>query len=195
MYLINVFRKCGISLLRRIISLFILLGIFTYAHAEVVCDNCDITVEFKGVYEEETCAISINGASNNETVLLPTLSYRTFDRPQIEAGSTLFTVALNNCPTEVEVYLFFKSFNNLSPVTENLENNSDDGFAKNVELRIRDANANHIAIDNPASGQRYDIPNVNSSVPKNYYVSYFSGTDPVSPGNVVAKTILEVVYK
>lgn len=195
MYLINIFRKCGISLLRRIISLFILLGIFTYAHAEVVCDNCDMTVEFKGVYEEKTCAISINGASNNETVLLPTLSYRTLYEPQREAGSTLFTVALNNCPTEVEVDLFFKSFNNLSPVTENLKNNSGGGFAKNVELRIRDANANHIAIDNPASGQRYDIPNVNSSVSKNYYVSYFAGTDPVSPGNVEAKTILEVVYK
>lgn len=196
MYLINIFRKCGILLYSCKVSLFILLGIFTYAHAEVVCDNnCKMTVEFKGVYKEDTCVISINGASNNEIVLLPTISHKTLDQPQKEAGSTLFTVALNNCPTEVEVNLFFKSFANLSTVTENLKNRDGDGFAKNVELRIRDGNEKHIAIDNPNSGQLYDIPAVNSSVTKNYYVSYFAGEDPVSPGNVEAKTVLEVVYK
>lgn len=196
MYLINIFKKYGMSLFPGTIYLFMFLGIFTYAKAEVICDNCSMNVEFKGVYKEDTCDISINGASNRETVVLPTISYQTLSGQVREAGSTLFTVALNNCPTEVEVNLFFKSFSgNLSPGTENLTNKTDAGFAKNVELRIRDASSKHIAIDNPASGQRYDIQNVNSSVSKNYYVSYYAGASPVTPGNVEAKSELEVVYK
>ncbi|MBW5405659.1 fimbrial protein [Morganella morganii] len=196
MYLINLFKKYGISLFSGAISLFTLLGIFTYANAEVICDNCQMNVEFKGVYQEDTCAISVNGASANETVVLPTISYKTLSSPGKEAGATLFTVALNDCPTDVEVNLFFKSFaGNLNPVTENLTNKTDAGFAQNVELKLRDASSKHIAIDNPASMQLYDIPNVNSSVSKNYYVSYYAGENPVSPGNVEAKTVLEVVYK
>lgn len=196
MYLINIFKKYGMSLFSGAISLFMLLGIFTYANAEVICDNCNIDVEFKGIYKEDTCDISINGASANETVVLPTISYQTLSEPGKEAGATLFTVALNNCPTDVDVSLFFKSFaGNLSPATENLTNRTDAGFAQNVELRLRDASSKHIAIDNPASGQRYDIPDVNSSVSKNYYVSYYAGISPVSPGNVEAKTVLEVIYK
>lgn len=196
MYLINKFKKYGMSLFPGVMYLFMLLGIFTYAKAEVICDNCNMNVEFKGIYKEDTCAILINGASENETVVLPTISYKTLSGPGKEAGSTLFTVALKDCPTEVEVNLFFKSFaGNLNPVTENLTNRTDAGFAQNVELKLRDASSNHIAIDNPTSGQRYDIQNVNSSVSKNYYVSYYAGTNPVTPGNVEAKSVLEVVYK
>lgn len=199
MYLMNIPGKCGKLLFPGTISLFMLLGIFTYAEAEVICDNCvlnGIKAEFKGVYQEDTCDISVNGASANETVKLPTISYRTLSANTPEAGSTLFTVALNNCPVDVEVNLFFKSFaGNLSPGSENLKNRVDNGFSKNVELRLRDAAGKHIAIDNPASVQRYNISNVNPSVVKDYYVSYFMGGDPVTPGNVESKTVLEVIYE
>lgn len=196
MYLINIFKKCGISLFSGAISLFTLLGIFTYANAEIICDNCQMNVEFKGIYQQNTCDISVNGASANETVVLPTISYKTLSSPGKEAGGTLFTVALKDCPTEVEVNLFFKSFaGNLNPVTGNLINKTDAGSAKNVELRLRDASSKHIAIDNPASMQVYDIPSTNSSVSKNYYVSYYAGGNAVSAGNVEAKTVLEVIYK
>lgn len=196
MYLMNIFKKHGMLLFPGTLFLFILLGIFTYANAEIVCDNCRMTVEFKGIYKEDTCDISINGASANETVVLPTVSYRTLFEPGKEAGATLFSVTLKNCPTEVETNLFFRSFSgNLSTDTENLKNKTDNDFAKNVELRLRDSQGQHIAIDNPLSVQRYDISGVNSSDTKNYYVSYYAGENPVTPGNVEAKTVLEVVYK
>lgn len=202
MYLMNIIRNCGISLPSCAISLFMLLGIFTYANAEALCDNnvdCSLVgvdVKFKGVYQEDTCAISINGASSEETVILPTLSYKTLSAAGKEAGTTEFTVALNNCPTNVEILLFFKSSGgNLSPVTENLKNDTGTGLAANVELRLRDDKFNHIKIDNPSSGLVYPIPGENSSVARKYYVSYFSGDNVISPGNVRAKSVLEVVYK
>ncbi|HIH4849276.1 TPA: fimbrial protein [Morganella morganii] len=204
MYLMNIIRNYGISLPSCAISLFMLLGIFTFANtnanANVICqDGCDlknIKVEFKGIYQEGTCAISINGASSEETVILPTLSYKTLSAAGKEAGATEFTVALNNCPTNVEVLLFFKSSgNNLSPATENLRNDTGAGLAANVELRLRDDKFSHIKIDNPSSGLVYPIPGEKSSVERKYYVSYFSGDNAVSPGNVRAKSVLEVVYK
>ncbi|MEY1424356.1 fimbrial protein [Morganella morganii] len=204
MYLMNIIRNCGISLPSCVISLFMSLGIFTFANtnasANVICqDGCDlnnINVEFKGIYQEGTCAISINGALSEETVILPTISYQTLSSAGNEAGATKFTVTLNNCPTNVEVLLFFKSYNNnLSPATENLKNDTGAGLAANVELRLRDEQFNHIKIDNQFSGQVYTIPGANSSVVKSYYVSYFSGANAVSPGNVRSRSVLEVVYK
>ncbi|WP_345739419.1 fimbrial protein [Morganella morganii] len=148
------------------------------------------------MYQEGTCAISINGASSEETVLLPTISYKTLSAAGKEAGTTEFTVALNNCPENIEVLLFFKSSgNNLSPATENIRNDTGTGLAANVELRLRDDQFNHIKIDNPSSGLVYPISGGKSSVERKYYVSYFSGDNAVSPGNVRAKSVLEVVYK
>ncbi|WP_195430504.1 fimbrial protein [Morganella morganii] len=196
MYLMNIFGKQGVLLFPGVISLFILLGIFTYSNAEIICDNCSMDIEFKGVYKEDTCAISINGASANETVTLPTIAYRTLSKSGDEAGETNFKVGLSNCPTDVDVYLFFKSVSdNLNPDTRNLKNRTEDRFAKNVELRLRDSMNNHIAIDDPASMLRYEISNTNPSVVKDFYVSYFAGNNAVSPGDVEAKSVLEVVYK
>ncbi|EPF5869181.1 fimbrial protein [Morganella morganii] len=198
MYLMNIIKKCGMSLFPRVMVLFILLGIFTYSRAEVICDNCtlnNIEVEFKGIYKEGTCIISVNGGSSDGTVFLPTISYKTLSSAGNEAGATKFTVALDNCPKDVEAVLFFKSDSNLSPVNKNLKNSVGANFAKNVELRIRDDQSKHIGIDDPLSGQSYFISDVNSSVSKDYYVSYFAGDNAVSPGNVVAKSILEVIYK
>lgn len=198
MYLIDIIKKCGISLFSSAVVLFIFLGIFTYSRAEIICDNCDfnnIEAEFIGVYKEGTCSISINGGTSEETVVLPTISYKTLSSAGNEAGSTKFRVALNNCPKDVEAVLFFKSNNNLSPVNKNLKNNSGADFAQNVELRIRDDKLKHIGIDDPLSGQSYFISEQNSSVSRDYYVSYFSGDNTVSPGDVVAKSILEVIYK
>ncbi|EMD0829146.1 type 1 fimbrial protein [Morganella morganii] len=202
MYLMNIIKNYGILLSSCAASLFMLLGIFTYANAEALCDNnvdCSLVgvdVKFKGVYQEDTCAISINGASSEETVILPTLSYKILSSAGKEAGTTEFTVALNNCPTNVEVLLFFKSSGgNLSSATENLKNDTGAGLAANVELRLRDDKLNHIKIDNPSSGLVYPITGENLSVKRKYYVSYFSGGNAVSPGNVRAKSVLEVVYK
>ncbi|QXO64655.1 fimbrial protein [Morganella morganii] len=198
MYLMNIIKKYGISLFPGSMVLFILLGIFTYSRAEVICDNCDlknIEVEFKGIYTEGTCSISVDGKSSDETVVLPTISYKTLSSAGKEAGATQFRVTLKDCPKEGDVLLFFKSDNNLSPLNKNLKNSIGEGFAKNVELRIRDDKSKHIGIDDPLSGQLYPIPDNRSPVTKNYYVSYFAGDDAVSAGNVKAKSILEVSYK
>ncbi|QXO41983.1 hypothetical protein CXB74_015485 [Morganella morganii] len=133
MYLMNIIKKYGISLFPGTMVLFILLGIFTYSRAEVICNNCDlknIEVEFKGIYTEGTCSISVDGKSSDETVVLPTISYKTLSSAGKEAGATQFRVTLKDCPKEGDVLLFFKSDNNLSPLNKNLKNSIGEGFAK-----------------------------------------------------------------
>lgn len=195
MYLMSLINRRIIFVMTSALFLLVFLGIFTYSKAEFICDNCNINVEFKGIYKEGTCTISVNGGSENETVKLPTISAQTLSSAGNEAGATKFTVALNNCPVNVNVDLYFKSSGNLASGTMNLLNSPGANFAKDVELRLRDMNLKHIRIDDPVSAQRYIIPGLYSSVSKDYYVSYFAGSNSVSAGNVQSKTILEVVYK
>ena len=181
-----------------IILLTVVLGKFTYAANKKVCDNnCEIPVEFTGMYLESTCSISVNGGSKDAVVNLPKISVLNLPTAGREAGRTRFSIALNNCPTSSTVELFLRnSGGNADAATGNLKNKVDNLFAKNVQLRVRkEENNEQMVIDNENSFQKYDIPAIPSEIIHYYSVSYYAETGNVTQGSVQSSAIIDLNYK
>lgn len=170
-----------------------------FSQAALACGNtdCSIDVSFVGVYTDETCAISINGASNNETVTLPRLSTVALKNDGAEAGSRPFDITLKDCPASRTVTLTFVS--NISPAdtaTGNLINTTGSDYSQNAQLRLRKENGSQVVIDDAATGQDYVISSTGDALTHQYTVSYYAkGDSAVTAGKVQAAAGVELVYK
>ncbi|HCM62018.1 MAG TPA: type 1 fimbrial protein [Morganella sp. (in: Bacteria)] len=180
-----------------IISLTMLLGKFTYAVGVKECNNnCEIQVEFVGTYIESTCTVSVDGGSKDGKVKLPKVSTSALQRDGDEAGRTRFSIALKDCPADSTIKLLLKgNGSNVDTRTGNLKNEPNNGFAKNVQLRIYKPDDKQMFIDRESDRQSYYIPSVNADVIHYYNVSYFAdGNGAVTAGNVRAKAIIDFDY-
>ncbi len=181
-----------------VISLFLgLIGYSNISEASPECPDCDVTVNFTGVYIDTTCIVSINGGSNNETVTLKSVYENRLQNDGDEAESTKFSIALKECPINYGISLNFKSNSgNVNPNTYNLTNTIGAEYASNVELRIKNSNSQQLRIDDVNSYQEYVIPSIGSQVNHDYYVSYYAnGNNSVKAGKVSAKSLVEIIYK
>ncbi|MBW7984862.1 fimbrial protein [Enterobacillus tribolii] len=174
-------------------------GILLSQAALATCSNtdCSIDVFFKGVYTDETCNISINGASANETVTLPTLSTATLKKDGTEAGSKLFDITLKDCPVSRTVTLFFNSdFSSADSATGNLINSVGSDHSQNAQVRLRKEDGALIKIDDATTGQDYVISPTGDAVTHHYTASYYAkGDSAVTAGKVRAAAGVELVYK
>ena len=166
--------------------------------ADTTCSNeCKINVTFQGVYNDETCNISVNSGTYSETVLLPTISTTVLQTNGNEAGNKEFDITLKDCPSDRVVAVTF--VNNMSMVdstTGNLTNTVGTDYSENVQVRIRKENGTQIVIDDPTTGQDYAIPAAGGDVTHQYTASYFAnGSDAVTAGMLKTLAGVELVYK
>lgn len=166
--------------------------------ADTTCSNeCKINVTFQGVYNDETCNISVNSGTYSETVLLPTISTTSLQANGSEAGNKEFDITLKDCPSDRVVAVTF--VNNMSMVdstTGNLTNTVGTDYSENVQVRIRKENGTQIVIDDPTTGQDYAIPAAGGDVTHQYTASYFAnGSGAVTAGMLKSLAGVELVYK
>ncbi|WP_130832922.1 fimbrial protein [[Erwinia] mediterraneensis] len=192
--------------LKRLLAIFyIFITVFiTYIfynkilYAAQSCQNCalSVNVSFAGNYLEETCEISINGGSYNETVRLPTLLANSLSKDGSEVGIQPFTVGLKECPFNRNIALIFRgSLSGVDTLTGNLINSDGQSYAKNVQVRLRKENGIAIKINDITTAQDYIIPATGEEVIHNYTASYYAkGNDSVTAGEVEAKAIIEIIY-
>lgn len=156
----------------------------------------NINVGFTGNYLEETCELSINGASNNETVRLPTLLVNNLGINGSEAGTQPFTIALKGCPFNRNIALIFRaSLSGTDSLTGNLINGIGQNYAKNVQVRLRKENGSPIRINDITTAQYYVIPATGEEVIHNFSASYYAkGNDSATAGEVETKAIIEIIY-
>ncbi|MGV3346078.1 fimbrial protein [Enterobacteriaceae bacterium LUAb1] len=159
--------------------------------------DCSISVNFQGIYLEETCDVSINNGGNSGTVNLPTISTIKLQRAGDEAGSTPFQISLKNCPVSRDVGLYFFSIGNYGDgVTGNIKNSSDKGFSKDVQIRIYNSEKLQMRIDDVNSEQNYVIPSDGDDVTHYFYATYYAKNfGAVTSGEVHAVAGIELIYK
>jgi len=127
----------------------------------------DGVITFSGAVTDATCTVSVNGGSNNATVVLPTIGISALsnvgawnNNPGAFPGATIFTIALSNCnagsfvlPTSVTgndpavvaqyVQPFFESGSNKSMETGNITNtDTSDAAATGVEIALTNPESN-----------------------------------------------------
>lgn len=161
--------------------------------------DCHIQVSFGGEYVEDTCEVSINGASSAESVSLPTLSTSKLNIDGVEAGNQAFQIALKLCPANRSVDLRFTaadSSRNPDVVTGNLQNELGDDYSLSVQVRLSKATGQQMFVGREDSVQEYIIPATGEDITHYFLAGYYAkGTNAVTPGQVKATAGIELVYK
>ncbi|MFJ3458566.1 fimbrial protein [Scandinavium goeteborgense] len=175
-------------------------GLLPYQNANALSctdSSCKIEVLFEGVYQEETCEISINGKSATETVLLPTLSTASLQNDGEEAGQQSFNVSLKGCPINRTISLYFVSGGTpADEATGNLVNTAGADYSQNVQIRLRNAAGNQMVIDDAQSVQDYEINARGDDITHDFSAQYYAnGASAVSAGLVSGAASIDLIYK
>jgi len=159
--------------------------------------DCSITVNFTGVYTDETCNVVINNTSANEAVTLPQVSITTLQKNGNEAGSVPFALSLKDCPASRTVTAFFNSSASAADTTTgNLINTSGENYSSNVQIRLRKEDGSQVYIDDNTTGQDYVIPPSAEQVTHRFTANYYAkGDAAVTAGQVRAIAGVELLYK
>ncbi|PVZ81811.1 type 1 fimbrial protein [Serratia sp. S1B] len=158
-------------------------------------DNCKIDVQFVGNFLENTCDLVINGAGNNEIVILPTISVTALGYSGAEGGSQPFDITLSNCPTNKAISLYFASTATGSNIsTGNLLNTVDSGYSKNVEVRLRRSDQQQMVVNDASSAQEYIVQN-GDDVTHQFIASYYATNTDINAGAIKTSAAIVVDYK
>jgi len=110
------------------LSVLVLSGLFV---ANAQANN---TITFQGEVSDQTCEVAVNGASGNQTVLLPTVSAAALATGGATAGETPFTISVSGCTASASVTAIGTDF-----VGSNVTSSGDlgnTGSATNVALQL-----------------------------------------------------------
>lgn len=187
------------KILKKLIIICLLLfhGVIFASDSSPGAGPYSISVDFTGQYSEATCTVSINNASNNESISLPTLAVSTLTYNGQEEGKKTFTITLRNCPAiNNMVNLYFSDQGGYFDLaTGNLTNSLTDG-PQQVQIRIRDSNGIQMVINDPDSNQTYQLTQPSSDITHIFSASYFvKNITGLSAGKVSASAQVKLVYK
>ncbi|HBP7689135.1 TPA: type 1 fimbrial protein [Escherichia coli] len=167
--------------------------------APTVALAADGKVTFNGEIITNTCTV-ISG-DKDKIVTLPTVQVSALSAANQTAGTTPFTIGLENCATASVVSVYFEPNENVS--TEGrLKNTIPAGGANNVDIEL--LNNNHGVIDlanqtiDPTTGKVTGgnstvVTPVNGSATLPFYARYFA-TDAAEAGKVSSYVNFTIVY-
>ncbi|HYG42881.1 MAG TPA: fimbrial protein, partial [Bordetella sp.] len=109
----------------------------------------DGTINFEGLISDVTCAISVNGATNNATVTMPKASIAALPATGSTAGVTPFNITLSGCAgtTLDTAHTHFEMGPSVDATTGHLNNVT--GTASNVQVQLLNALSAPIAVGQP----------------------------------------------
>ncbi|MBT0719518.1 type 1 fimbrial protein [Rosenbergiella epipactidis] len=175
---------------------FLLVNLSSSIAATTSCrDNCHIEVLFKGEYLAETCRLTINQSTAQETVILPELSTAQFTAQENELGEKPFTVQLTECPEKQTILLSMHAENNFyDALTGNLKNSLGAGMSENIQVRIRKENGEQLKVNQTNTGQAYQYASGKNIESHQFTASYYSmGLQP-TPGKLMVRATLNINY-
>lgn len=155
------------------------------------------TVTFNGQLTADTCEISPE--SENRVVPLPPVAIATLNGPGIEAGTTGFELNVVNCPSDItQVAAHFEAIGSsgADTATGNLTNASTDANpATNVQVRLFDADGNHLPVGSTGPGVDIVRPTPTSNgTATMYYAGGYYSTAATTAGPVYAQVRYTLAY-
>lgn len=153
----------------------------------------DGTVEITGkVVEDGTCVIETN--SQNQTIILPTVSTLSLQSWGNTAGQTPFSIKLTKC-LEVNYDKVKLSFAGLGVIHNVLSNTAGENAAVNVGLQvIKPNNSNWKLWGKVKDEEKVSGTGLGNIQPQFDYIVQYYATGNASPGNVQAVVKFEIVY-
>lgn len=158
----------------------------------------DGTITFNGKITDTTCIISVDGAGNNTTVTLPTVSAGMLKTTGVTAGATPFNISLSSCSgtTLKTASTYFEPGAYVDNTTGRLNIDNAAGSAKNVQIELLNSNRGSIVVGASVSNGQNDIP-VDISTGNavlNYYAQYYA-TDASVAGSVATQVDYTITYE
>ncbi|EEL0142665.1 fimbrial protein [Salmonella enterica subsp. enterica serovar Montevideo] len=158
----------------------------------------DGAINFNGKVVDQTC--SVDTASKNLTVTLPTVAATSLGAVSKTTGMTPFYIKLTGCGVDnnqsKKVKLFFDNSATVDANTGNLINTATGTKAENVQVQLMNADATtEIKLNNDFADQQVSATDIAvSDVTLRYNARYYS-TDVVTAGDVKATVNYTIAYE
>ena len=151
----------------------------------------DGTINFTGKVVANSCAFSVNGGSNTNTVVLPVVFTSSLTTAGSVAGTTAFTIAASGCdPNLTSVQAYFSGAN-VDATTGNLKNT---GTATNVQVQLLNGTTVMPLNAASATAQNSPVGTLSSgATTMNYKVQYYA-TGAVGAGLVNTSVAYTINY-
>ncbi|MBW7984162.1 fimbrial protein [Enterobacillus tribolii] len=158
------------------------------SHAASASDG---TITINGKITDVTCAISVNGGTENATVTLPTVSQNTLTADGDTAGTTPFDIKLTECQgsTLGNAYAYFESGTTVDTVTGRLNNT---GTAANVQVELLDKANNPVFIG--SSSQGAVVEDISSGSATLVYAAQYYSKGSTGSGTVTTQVDYTIAY-
>lgn len=152
----------------------------------------DGNIVITGEITDTTCNISVNGAGNNATVVLPTVSADSLSAAGATAGATPFSITLSGCSGSSlnTASTWFEPGPTVDGTTGRLNNTGD---AENVQVELLNSDLDSIVVGSPSQNDvPVDISGGSGTL--NYYARYYA-TDAAEAGTVNTFLQYTVIYE
>lgn len=159
----------------------------------------DGTITINGQITDTTCTISVDGGSNDATVILPTVSSSTLATTGATAGATPFTISLSNCSgtalNNASTYFEPGTYVDSTTGRLNIDTGASDA-ATFVQVQLLNADRNPIVAGASVAAGQNDIPvDISSgSGSLNYFAQYYA-TGTATAGSVTTQVDYTMVYE
>jgi major type 1 subunit fimbrin (pilin) len=162
------------------------------------------TITFQGMVTDQTCTATINGATGNATVTLPTVSSSLLSNANATAGSLPFTLGVTGCSTSSVQQTVLARFQGVSVDANGNLTNTASGGATNVALQLLNSTGG-APIDLRASAANvfagWNVAGTGISLggaaagTHDYAVQYISVPGGATAGRVVGATQYAITYQ
>ncbi|MBV7484291.1 fimbrial protein [Bordetella sp. BOR01] len=153
----------------------------------------DGTINFEGLISDVTCEISVNGATNNATVTMPSASIAALATAGSTAGVTPFNINLTGCagPTLNTAHTHFEMGPSVDAITGHLNNVT--GTAGNVQVQLLNALSAPIAVGRLNQGDT--AVDISSGAGTMSYFARYYATGPATAGTVGTRVDYTIQYE
>ncbi|AYZ66793.1 type 1 fimbrial protein [Burkholderia multivorans] len=136
----------------------------------------DGTVTITGSLNGATCDVEVNGAKENGTVQLPSVSASSLSSKGATIGATNFTIAVKNCTnaTGRSVRAFFEAGPNVNTADGTLTNRATNNAATNVSVQLLGMDGSALKTGDVSQRNGGSVPLVNNAATMTYGAQYYA---------------------
>ncbi len=192
------------SIKKKSISIAVVSVISAFSFAANAANVNGGTINFTGKVTDVTCTVKLNGGTNSGTVALPPVSTASLAKAGDTAGTTAFTVSLDNCKSAGAAVsagktaaVFFEAGADVDSATGLLLNHKSGGADKVALELVDNSNSSHNAIIAGDAAQQTKNTKVSIDPQGTTVLPYavrYHATGVSTAGDVESSVVYSVMY-